>query len=313
MWQPLYGFLNWSMITPIETIEKSLNDKNVRLLKFIVHLQNPINNSIDIGIVIDKIRSFTIGTNEDKLEFSFVGKPESNLLFQIHVHQHSNDIEKSYENTISNVNHILSTWTSQTSVPSIISRIEIIDIINGARWLVEDINPTEYCYFYLDSFLELFPYVKSMRSLYREGRNSKSIYYRFLCFYKIIESAHNGFGLIKLIRKNTGVDPPKRKKIIITQEIVNKANPTHRNVLDSYINKKTNYFLEQNRNLRNKIAHAILKESETEEILDFDSSNEYYSLSSIVNLADLLAFELLKFETQFLMQYEIKLNEENDK
>lgn len=309
MWQPLYGFLNWSMISPIETIEKSLNDKNVRLFEFIIHLQNPINNTIDIGIVIDKIRNFTIGANEDKLEFSFVGKPESNLLFQIHVHQHSNDIEKSYENTISNVNHILSTWTSKTSVPSIISRIEIIDCINGARWLCEEITPTNYSYFYLDSFLELFPYIKSMRSLYREGRNSKSIYYRFLCFFKIIESANNGFGIIKLIREKTGIDPPKREKFIITQKIVNRANNTHRNVLDSYINKKVNYFLDQNRTLRNKIAHAILKDDEIEEILDFDSSNEYYNLASIVNLGDLLAFELLKFETQFLMQYEIKLNE----
>lgn len=120
-------------------------------------------------------------------------------------------------------------------------------------------------------------------SIYREGLNSSSAFYRFLCFYKIIESLITKRGRESAARKQAGQDPRRPYEVIPqrTEEILallqrlypwrkawDRMAVSHlfpNEVLGQKVTAVRDKFL---RPLRVGIAHALLDTGEITVVLD---------------------------------------------
>jgi hypothetical protein len=120
-------------------------------------------------------------------------------------------------------------------------------------------------------------------SIYREGMNSNSTFYRFLCFYKIIESIPHRSSRISLALKAAGQPIRRSDERIPTDQnellaLLKEIYPwrtiwdnmaLHQLVPVEALGKKINWVREKHLNpLRVGIAHALLKTGEVRVTLD---------------------------------------------
>lgn len=150
----------------------------------------------------------------------------------------------------------------------------------------------------------LKPHAKELReeffplySLYREAKNSFSNYYRFLCYYKIIE------GIFRYMRPSLMSKARKQGiKIVTRKELV----PSHPELVffqKKYVGKpiKTLFDNKFTPEYRNTVVHFTLKSSA---ILN---PSGYYSIvkfADIILLSDLCAREVLKTQHDYHIQFE---------
>lgn len=88
--------------------------------------------------------------------------------------------------------------------------------------------------------------------------------------------------------------------IRITEKLLidNHLNPGN---LHYFLNKKVGYFVDETENIRNKVAHAIINENKPlNDFYNFDEMSDYSEICSIVNLADLLSYEVLKITFNYI-------------
>lgn len=120
-------------------------------------------------------------------------------------------------------------------------------------------------------------------SIYREGLNSNSAFYRFLCFYKIIESLIAKRGREAAVKKSEGKDPRKAYEVIPEKQedllaLLHRLY-TYRKAWDEMgvqqifpkevLGKKVTAVRDSYlRPLRLGIAHALLEKGEITVILD---------------------------------------------
>lgn len=324
MWSPFFTFLNtFETPSPDDSVyTSSREDTGMRRFICIHHLHNPLTLDKNIGIEmsdygwVDSTISDLNGQNP--IPVHFIANPQTKKLEQIQIDVQVNSIDNGLAKSWDLVNSILSTWTKKTAVPSAISQITITDEKHGAVWILKETLPTARYEFDVD-YLDSFPHIKEMRSLYREGRNSNSIYYRFLCFFKIIETAQTGLGLAKEIKATSGVAFPDMDSFQIDEDTINRADIAQCGLRDTFLGMNREEFLQSTRYIRVRIAHSLItKKVEklpdgVEPMLDFDAFKEYSLVASIVNLADILAYKLLERETEFLRAYENKINSDNFK
>ena len=82
---------------------------------------------------------------------------------------------------------MLSFWAITAGTGFGIFGLRVIDEKYGVKWKVIPQRSAPEP-FYLPLGIEAGQQHAAMMSLYREGRNSASPFYRFLCFYKILEA-----------------------------------------------------------------------------------------------------------------------------
>lgn len=133
-------------------------------------------------------------------------------------------------------------------------------------------------------------------ALFREAKNSFSSYYRFLCYYKIME------GIFGYLRPKLMLEARRQNIKIVTQkELV----PSHREL--DYFQKqyvgmqiKTLFDNELTQEYRNTVAHFVVKNSPI-----LNPSNFYMTVkfADIILLSELCARETLRIQLDYHIQF----------
>lgn len=307
MWSPFYPLNVWDSLSEFEIIQVASQDTIERIIECTFHVRNPITQEMNIGIELSCQQSVLISDLDEQVssvEVFFFNDTNNNLV-QIIARGSATSIEQMCDNSYDLVNRILSDWTIQTAAPSQIYKIEVLDTKHNAKWEIRESVVTPRYTFQLGKYLDAFPPLKSMKSLYREGRNSASIYYRFLCFFKIIDKCPNAISLMPEIRRQLGANTPPYTPFIISQEMIDRADLHKTGKLDCFLDKKAGFFRDEITNVRNRIAHFIIDD----DVLDFDKIEEYITIAEIVNLADIIAYELIRHETTYLTTVELVMQQ----
>jgi hypothetical protein len=116
------------------------------------------------------------------------------------------DMEQVEDEVYGTLAPFLSAWSMNADIPIHIETIQVTEVattMSSLRVLTPhfDMNlPPGTAPFFMDEFCQY-------ASIYREGLNTNSAFYRFLCFYKIIESLIAKRGKEAKARKIAGQDP----------------------------------------------------------------------------------------------------------
>lgn len=136
----------------------------------------------------------TAETNKD----GFIGKFVAEL--------DANDMNQAEDEVYGTLAPFLSAWSMNADIPVNVETIQVTEVgttMSSLRVVTPhfDMNlPTAPPPFFMDEFCQY-------ASIYREGLNTNSGFYRFLCFYKIIESLIAKRGKDAKTRKAAGQDP----------------------------------------------------------------------------------------------------------
>ena len=184
---------------------------------------------------------------------------------------------------------LLSIWALTVGTGFSIFGVRIIDKKHEARWKVvpQNVAPEP---FVLPVGIALSPEIAAIVSLYREGRNTPSPFYRLLCFYKILEAWYRHgsiFGEADRLIREKGL-PLKRPRRRVTQEMLSfsllfKSRP-------EFENKTFGELFELLNPYRVKVAHAI---TQAGAFVDFDKYEFMMEIAPIANLTDLVARQII--------------------
>jgi hypothetical protein len=130
----------------------------------------------------------------------------------------------------------------------------------------------------------------AVMSLYREGRNSTSPFYRLLCFYKILEAWNqhgNIFGAAdRLIRQKKL--PFRRPRRIITKDMLVQSLVFNRS--PEFEGKTFTEFFSLLTPYRIRVAHAV---TDAGTFIDLDKYDSVVEFGPIANLADMVARQII--------------------
>jgi hypothetical protein len=107
----------------------------------------------------------------------------------------------------------LSAWSINADIPIHVETIQVTNLTTHVSYLrvvtphFEMNFPGGIHPFFADDFCQY-------ASIYREALNTNSVFYRFLCFYKIIESLIGKRGREAKARKDAGQDPRRTYEVI---------------------------------------------------------------------------------------------------
>jgi len=204
---------------------------------------------------------------------------------------HDDAIKKAYET----VTYFMSLQTFLSGNSSSIFAMSVEDSQNKATWTCKPQYGIE------DSLIipektGLTQEFEILLSIYRDAKNSSSPFYRFLCYYKILEAFYEHRYIFSktdqiIKKKGLSIKRPKRK---ITNSMIVKAMLHHR--MDEFRGKSYGKYFEYLRsNERIMVAHVfpVDKEKDLANLNNYDLYGEFVSLG---NLTDLVARDILHDE-----------------
>ena len=136
-------------------------------------------------------------------------------------------------------------------------------------------------------------------SIYREAKNSQSPYYRFLCYYKIIEAFYRHRHIFSITdriikEKNLSFKRPKRK---ITRDMIVKSLIIHRS--SEFENLSYGSFFEKlTHNERLMVAHVFPDKDKNAEWANLSDYDLYCEFVSLGNLTDLVVRDIIYDEIE---------------
>lgn len=180
------------------------------------------------------------------------------------------------------VSPFLSAWSMNADIPIHVETIQVTNLTTHTSSL-RAVTP----HFEMNFGGGALPFFRDefclYASIYREGLNSSSAFYRFLCFYKIIESLIAKRGREGALKKQAGQDPRRAYEVIPERQdealaLLRKLYPWREQwdqmavsqifpneVLGKRVTKVRDEYL---RPLRLGIAHALLDKGEITVVLD---------------------------------------------
>lgn len=221
-------------------------------------------------------------------------KNEANELSLISTNIDTNSWEEAFQIFFKVVTPFLDHLSFLTNTPFIISKVNCRDIENNysvhsyeVPYQPVSLNPN-----FNSIPNELLPIL----SLYREAKNNVSSYYRFLCYYKILE------GIFKNIRPQLFTLAKKRNIIIqsIKEKVPDNKDLGHehkifvgkniRNVFDDYL---TNQF-------RNTVAHYLLDDGSVLNISDYHMNTKF---NNVLLLIELCVRQVIENQLNYFNQF----------
>ena len=311
MWIPHFGYILWLKQGENIDSEKSTKDNSERIFKVQIFLE-------DLGRRDLKSSAFSLKDNVQKLQTEVVrenrqdNKIETPFLYERNEKGRLSNIKcavlaKSKEEAVAyaynSLSHLFSLITFLDGAPLSIWAISVGDekYKLGFEAKPQNAIPSEFVFPMGMIFGKRF---RSILSLYREGRVSISPFYRFFCFYKILEGVferrvllEEGDSYLKIHAKNhPELKRPKRK---ITAELLTLAM-----VKPQYVSElKDKTFAQFWEWIRTKhrhlIAHTFPKEYTESEWLDLDNFNLYVEFTSVGNITDLVVRQIIEDELAF--------------
>jgi hypothetical protein len=176
--------------------------------------------------------------------------------------------------------------------PLFVNTIRIFDEIYQATHIVV-VSPYRN-QIIADSLNELFIEMRPVYAMYREAKISPSDFYRFLCFYKIMEGLLGGLRSKAYERARAGGAILESRRLVVPDD---SAVPSD---LRQYVGRSIKAFFDEvlTAQFRNAVAHLRTEEG----VLDVSSPVELERFAGLALVADLCARDLIADHEQILMQ-----------
>lgn len=191
MWIPHFGLVPW----PGDKIDQSLikkseNDKSERFFYVGFHLENSDARKINDSTVALEKDEFKKLNREDGtliLELKLM-KNEDNRLAKIDTRLKSDNYYNALRNSYNIVtSYFLSIQSFQAGANLAIWAIVIKDDVHEVQWVCKPQYATPDL-LKIPEVIGMGDEFKAVLALYREAKNNPSPYYRFFCYYKILEA-----------------------------------------------------------------------------------------------------------------------------
>jgi hypothetical protein len=148
---------------------------------------------------------------------------------------------------------------------------------------------------------ELHNEMKPIYALYREAKNNNSYYYKFLCYYKILEGTYTHLRpeFMKRIKQNRIAINTIKETLPNNNKLDNSHKPLiGKSIKDIYDNVLTKEF-------RNVVAHYFIKDSDVLNVSDYKI---YKKFNSIILLSELCSRVVIETQNQYYDLYKSKIN-----
>lgn len=292
MWIPHFGFILWPhKDTKKEDIAKSEKDKALREFEVQFELESSdarTTGKVAIELQKETRQKLTDGTGKSG---SVIFEPtRDHQLKRIIAIFESTNRDSAVEYAYNVICHHLSFWSLMYGISIGVWAIVVYDRKHNTAWEATPQRPQPEK-LVIPAGLAFSEQFIIVLSLYREGRNSSSPYYRFLCFYKILEAFYERREAFRAMDELLKANPVvlKRKTKRVTDEMLifalvpTKQRGTYKGMTLGALFKHFDAYH------RAGIAHVYPTGTAWTNLDDFATYTEYVWLSNLAEQAARLA------------------------
>lgn len=295
MWIPHFGYYFWEPQSENRVIEASLADKNARRFYITFVLDQPArlhaeDSQVELKAQVVKRIDHEKGFIEVRFEPN-----EDGRIGRISCRLEAPSFVEAAKIAYNVIAPQLSLWAYGYQSPQSTYGMTAYDERHQARWIcVPQMAAADP--FALPESVAFDPRFWSILSLYREGMNSRSPYYRFFCFYKMLEAFFEHRELFRqadeIIQKaGLSLKRPRRRvtRDMLVFSLLLRKYP-------EYEGRTFGWVFERIRsNERLMVAHVFPEHAQAKMVNldDYDLYNEFASLS---NLVSLMAHQIIEDE-----------------
>ena len=185
---------------------------------------------------------------------------------------------------LSMVSPFLDTLAYRADMPLVIEKVQCIDKKNSVT-VVNYVAP--YLRVNLNSHAgQIFEPMIPMYAMYREAKNNTSVYYRLLCFYKILEGIYN------YLRPNLMRAAHRQRINLQTRRELVPNHPELQRFHASYINSPIHPLFEgEFKQLRDVAAHFLLDDGRIANVADAENQSKFSDFLLVAQLCVRVAID----------------------
>jgi len=294
-----------------EDVMNKLNDTSLREFKVTASLSKRIefDRKIEGSINVEDGDSFWLAKDEvlsSKLKTKvgiyrlFINK--NNEISKIEYKCKTTSIVKAQNLFFSGITPLLDVISYKAGIPLIISRIICMDIKHAISSIIYESphKPIAIPPFTETLIGEMFP----IYALYREAKVNTSSYYKFLCFYKILE------GIFSKLRpqlmkhaKDLGINLKCKKEVVPNHYLIREYN-------EDFIGIKIKKLFDDvlTKQFRDAVAHFVLRDGTLLNLTDYNTNRKF---SSVLFLTEFCC--RIVIDNQINLFYKFYSNKKNEK
>jgi hypothetical protein len=308
-WFPYFGYYWWQPVSEEDKIRESESNKaerNFYVNVFLERIETRKINDSPVALLEEKVMNIKMPSDSMDIK---VSKNDENRLRMISCRIRSIDRNDALRKGYNMVAKFLSYQTFVHASSSCIYAMRISDEFNQATWECKP-QLTEPVPLYFPSVVSVSKELDILLSIYRDAKNTFSPFYRFLCYYKILEAFYEHRHVFSaadtvIKEKHLRISRPKRS---ITKAMIVKSMLHHR--MSEFIGKAYGKYFEYLRsNERIMVAH-VFPSDKTKEIADLNDYDLYSEFVSLGNLTELIARDILFDELNLWQQINKLIPEE---
>ncbi len=294
-WSPHFGFYMWDP-SDESRAQESINDNSKRDYYVNFILENFERRKInDSTYVINKEKVLHQESEKyGSMDIKFI-KNDENHLRTISCRLSSANFDEAIRMAYESIMHFLSLQTFFSANASLVYAMTIEDSKNKAKWTCHP-RIRIIAELFIPELIGFTKEFEILLSIYRDAKNNPSPFYRFLCYYKILEAFHAHRYIFKktdqvIKEKKLSIKRPKRK---ITKKMLINALLNHR--MNEFSNMPYGKYFEYLRsNERLMVAH-VFPSDKTKDLVNLNDYEIYSEFVSLGNLTDLVARDILNDE-----------------
>lgn len=305
MWLPNFGYTFWEPVENSEACRNSKADNTERIFYIGFLLEDRLRNRIgDSYFDLPELIEINLDTVNQSIRLR-LEKNEHNRLKSIQCKITSTSYINAVRDCCNLLNKLFSLLSLQYDSPLSIYSLYAFDDTHKAKWrCYPQFGESELLK--IPSLINLGKPFRILLSIYREGKNSRSPFYSFLCFYKILEALYQHKQIFaksdKIIKENNlNIKRPSRR---ITREML--ALSMTPGLWPKFENITYRKFFNLLRaDYKVKIAHILptRKGLGWINLDDFELFNEFSTLS---NLTDLVSRDIVNDELNIWQTFVFK-------
>jgi hypothetical protein len=290
MWIPQFLLSYWEPESAPETIERSRSDTRERAIDICFILEDPPARLEGVALRLKKDGLQSKETSGKGRDSDMWFRPDKDGRLEAIIYRVKDTVVgNAFLYAHDNVTKLLSIWAVAHGTGFSIRAVRVMDVESGAMWWVSGKSSIED-EFGLPAGISLGDEHATLLSLYREGRNAISPFYRFLCFYKIFEAWYKQskfFGRADRLISRHKLSFRRPKRVIeqheLTLALIFKSRPELLGVTFGKLFELMNP-------LRVKVAHALTDDGD---FINFDKYESQTEIGPVANLLDVVSRQLI--------------------
>jgi hypothetical protein len=295
MWVPYLLLEPWKPESPADQVRTSLADGEERDFLVGFYLKNPVTNAWEVDLQLFEPHNEELAqSGEAPAEIGFYAS-EAGKLNEIVCRVRDVAPRAAVERCYRQASRLLSLWAVTLGRGLGVVGFRVADLKHGVKWRSVPFRPSALS-FRMPDFEEVTAEQAAMAWLYREARNAQSPAYRLLCSYAILEAWSNRLGAFArtadqaIAEQKLDLARPMRS---VTQEMAILSGVVERH--PEFNGAAFEQLLSLLKPWRDRVAGALFEPGTA---IDLDDYDFYVDLTSIANLADFAARQVLLDELE---------------